>query len=460
MVGCRSSHPAADAGVSRHGTTGARRHARRVDAQRARHLQPSRAADGGRRCAVAAHPGAPRADQPRHRRGRALARRTLVRLRRPAHLHGDAAKGITFSDGTPFTSADVVFSFRVLYDPGVDSVLASAVKVNGQPLQVTATDERTVQVTLPTPFAPGLALLDSVPIFSRHELEARLEAHTFRDAWGLTTPPGTMAGLGPFVVAEHVPGQRITLARNPHYWRTDDAGAALPYLDRIVMEIVSTQDAEVLRLEAGSLDLMVQADVRPEDYAALRRLGQQGTITLSDVGVGVDPNALWFNLAPPPGRHTPGYLQRAEFRQAISSAVDRDAIVKTVYLGAAIPVFGPVTPGNRVWYSGSAPTFPYNPARARSLLAGLGLVDRNGDGLLDDQSGAPVRFSILTQHGHLRERTATVIQEQLRLAGVTADVVGLDPPSIFQHWSAGDYDSIYFGFQASAMDPANNLSNT
>ena len=51
-------------------------------------------------------------------------------------------KGVTFSDGAPFTSADVVFSFRVLYDPAVDSVLASAVKVHGQPLQVTAPDER------------------------------------------------------------------------------------------------------------------------------------------------------------------------------------------------------------------------------------------------------------------------------------------------------------------------------
>ena len=92
-MGCRSPHPTAGGGVSPHGTTGARRHARRVDAQRARHLQPSRAADGGRRCAVAAHPGAPRADQPRHRRGRALACRTLVHLRRQAHLHAGAAQG-------------------------------------------------------------------------------------------------------------------------------------------------------------------------------------------------------------------------------------------------------------------------------------------------------------------------------------------------------------------------------
>jgi len=366
-------------------------------------------------------------------------------------------KGVTFSDGAPFTAADVLFSFRALYDPSVDSVLASGMTVNGQPMQVTAPDDRTVQVTLPAPFTPAVALLDNLPILPRHQLEAALDAHTFRDAWGLKTPPGSMAGLGPFVVSEHVPGQRITLTRNPHYWRTGDEGSALPYLDRIVMEIVATQDAEVLRLQSGDIDLMVQADVRPEDYAGLRRLDQQGRLSLVDVGVGVDPNTLWFNLAPPTGRATAPYLQRPEFRQAISSAVDRDAIVKSVYLGAAVPVFGPVTPGNRVWYSSAAPTFPYDPGKARTLLAGIGLVDRNGDGTLDDPSGSPVRFSILTQRGHLRERTATVIQEQLRRAGITVDVVGLDPPSIFQRWMAGDYDSIYFGFQTSAMDPANNL---
>jgi peptide/nickel transport system substrate-binding protein len=116
-----------------------------------------------------------------------------------------------------------------------------------------------------------------------------------------------------------------------------------------------------------------------------------------------------------------------------------------------------VTPGNTRWYSAAAPTFPFDLARARSLLTGIGLVDRNADGQLEDASGAPVRFSILTQRGHLRERIATVIQEQLRQIGITVDVVGLDPPSIFQRWTTGDYDSIYFGFQSSSLDPANNL---
>lgn len=365
-------------------------------------------------------------------------------------------QGVTFSDGVPFTSADVVFSFRLLYDPSVDSVLASAVKVQGQPLRVAAPDPATVVITLPAPFAPGVRLLDNVPIFPRHQLEAALAAHTFRDAWGLTAPPGSMAGLGPFVLTEHVPGQRLTLTRNPHYWRRN-GDAQLPYLDRVVFEIVSTQDAEMLRLESGSLDAMTQADVRPEDYAALKRLRDQGALSLTDVGVGVDPNLLWFNLAPTRARSVPAYLKRPEFRQAISCAVNRDAVVSSVYLGAAVPVYGPITPGNREWYSDAVPKYAYDPARARALLAGLGLQDRNRDGVLEDASGNPVRFSILTQRGHIRERTAAVIQEQLRQAGITVDIAALDPGSIFQRWSAGDYDSIYFGFQANSLDPANNL---
>lgn len=366
--------------------------------------------------------------------------------------------GVTFSDGAPFTSDDVVFTFRALYDPAVDSALASGVMVQGKPLQVTAPDPRTVVITLPAPFSPGVALLDNVPIYPRHQLQAALDAHTFGAAWGPTTKPGSMAGLGPFVAGEYISGQRLTFTRNPHYWQKDAAGIPLPYLDAIVMEFLTTQDAEVLRLEAGSSDVMTHANVRPEDIATLRRLRGQGALQMADVGISVDPDTLWFNLTPGAAlRKARPYLQRAEFRQAISYAVDRNAIVSTVYLGAAVPVYGPVTPGNRTWYSDTAPTYPHDVARAQALLAGLGLTDRNGDGMLEDAAGQPARFSILTQRGNIRERTVTMIQEQLRLAGVAVAVVGLDPQSLFGRFGKGDYESIYHGFQASSFDPAMNL---
>jgi len=367
--------------------------------------------------------------------------------------------GVTFSDGTPFTSADVAFTFQALYDPTVESSLASGVMVQGKPLQVSTPDPRTVVITMPAPFAPGVAMLDNVPILPKHQLQAALDAKTFAKAWGITTPPGTMAGLGPFVISEYVAGQRMTLTRNLHYWRKDTAGTQLPYLDRLVMEFVSGgQDAEMLRLQAGSVDLMTQADVRPEDIAALRRLRDQGSVQLMEAGIGVDPNTLWFNLTPGNAAvKAKPYLQRAEFRRAISFAIDRDAIANTVYLGAAVPVYGPITPGNKTWYSPSAPTFPHDIARARSLLAGIGLSDRNGDGMLDDATGKPVGFSILAQRGTIRERTATMIQEQLRQIGIAVAVAALDVPALFGRFGAGDYESIYHGFQASALDPAMNL---
>ena len=366
--------------------------------------------------------------------------------------------GITFSDGTPFTSADVAFTFKALYEPSTASSLASGVTVQRKPLQVSAPDPRTVVITLPAPFAPGAAVLDNVPIFPKHLLQGALDARAFGTAWSTKTPPSSIAGLGPFVIAEYVPGQRMTFARNPRYWRKDAAGVQLPYLDRLVMEFVTGQDAEMLRVQAGAVDVMTVADVRPDDIAGLRRLRDQGAIQLIDVGVSVDPNTLWFNLTPGNAAvKAKPYLGRAEFRQAISYGVDRDAIAKTVYLGAAEAVHGPISSGNRTWYSASAPTFPYDPAKARLLLAKIGLADRNRDGTLDDGGGKPVRFSIITQAGHIRERTATMIQEQLRQLGIGVDIVALDPPSIFGRFGKGDYESIYYGFQASAFDPAMNL---
>ena len=367
--------------------------------------------------------------------------------------------GVTFSDGRPFTSADVAFTFQALYDPAVDSPVASAVRVEGKPLQITTPDPRTVIVTMPAPFAPGIALLDNVPILPKHQLQAALDAHTFAEAWGTKTPPGEMAGLGPFTMAEYVAGQRITFTRNPRYFRKDASGGALPYLDRLVLEFIAGgQDPEILRLESGAVDFMSQADVRPEDIAALRRLRDGGSLQLLEVGVSVDPNCLWFNLTPgaAAGKAKP-YLLRPEFRRAISLAVDRAAIANTVYLGAAAPVYGPITPGNKTWYAASPRTEVHDPAQAKALLAGLGLTDHNGDGRLDDWKGQPVTFSILVQRGTIRERTVTMVQEQLRQVGIGVDVVGMDVPSMFGRFGKGDYESIYHGFQASAFDPGLNL---
>lgn len=211
-------------------------------------------------------------------------------------------------------------------------------------------------------------------------------------------------------------------------------------------------------MQHGDIDLMANGEIRPEDYVGFRRVASQGNLRLIDAGIGVDPNLLWFNLSPVHAADARNaWLRSKAFRQAVSCAVDREAIVNTVHLGAAVPIYAPITPGNRTWYSAVRPACEHDLQKARALFAAAGLTDRNGDGTLEDAAGAPARFSIVTQQGHtIRQRTVSVLQEQLRQAGVGVDVTGLDPGALFARWSQGDYDAIYFGVQASATDPGLN----
>lgn len=367
-------------------------------------------------------------------------------------------EGITFSDGAPFSSADVLFSFRAVYDERVGSALASSLSVGGKPFRVRAVDPHTVEVTLPSAYAPGIGLLDALPILPEHKLKAALDDGTFATAWSLDTPPSDVVGLGPFVLESYTPGQRLTLARNARFWKTDAAGRPLPYLDRIEIQIVPDQNAEVLRLESGGVDLITD-QVRSEDLAALRDLERKGALTLVEAGVSVTPDMLWFNLKPgaAPAKDRP-WLQRDEFRRAISHAIDRQAFVDTVFLGAAVPIFGPITPGHGEWYLADLPRTDLDPARTKALLAEVGLLDRNGDNLVDDARGRTASFSILTQKGHtIRERSTALIAENLRKAGLEAHVVPVDRGDMIDRWSSGDYDAIYFSVLADSFDPGRQL---
>ena len=362
---------------------------------------------------------------------------------------------VRFSDGAPFTAADVLFTARVLFDTRVDSPLASTLRVDGKPLTFAAPDDFTVTVSLPSAFAPGLRLLDNMPILPRHKLEEALNAGSLREKARVGSTLDELAGLGPFKLVEHVAGQRLVFIRNPYYWRKDDHGRPLPYLDRLTVAILPDQNTEAVRLGAGEIDLMSNGDIRPDDYATFKRLSDEGRLKLMDAGIGLDPNFLWFNLTPQ-GKVAP-WLRDRRARQAISFAVDRQVMADTVYLGAAVPIYGPVSPGNKVWFSPSAPQYPHDASRARELLAAAGLSDRDSDGMLEDAVGRPARFSVMTQKGNtLRERGAAMIQEHLRLIGISVDIVALDVRTLQTRWMSGDYESIYMGAQASATDPALN----
>jgi peptide/nickel transport system substrate-binding protein len=367
-------------------------------------------------------------------------------------------QGVTFSDGAPFTSADVVFAFRAIYDERTGSALGDSMRVGGKPLAVSAPDASTVVVRFPSVFGPGIRLLDNLAILPRHKLEGALNAGTLSKAWDLATPPAEIVGLGPFVLKAYQPGQRLVFERNPRYWRTDARGQRLPVLDRLTLEIVPDQNAELVGLQTGQIDF-AQSEVRPEDYATLRRAADQGKLSLLDLGVGLDADSFWLNLRPNrPATAKRPWLLRTELRRAISHAVDRRSFAETVFLGAAVPVYGPITPGNQRWYSPDLPRFDYDVAASRRLLAGLGLADRDGDAVLEDRAGATAGFTIVTQKGNTAlERGAAFIAEDLRKVGLAVEVAPLDVGALIDRIERGDYDAVYYRFLTTDLDPALNI---
>ena len=86
------------------------------------------------------------------------------------------------------------------------------------------------------------------------------------------------------------------------------------------------------------------------------------------------------------------------------------------------------------------------------------MTDRDRDGLLEDAAGKPVRFAVVTQKGDtIKERTVSIIKEQLRQAGLSVDIVPMERNPLRALLGTGDYDAVYFNAQSDAFDPARNL---
>ncbi len=134
----------------------------------------------------------------------------------------------------------------------------------------------------------------------------------------------------------------------------------------------------------------------------------------------------------------------------MSQAIDRDAIVRSVYFGKAVKNWQESTAGNPAWYMPDLPHDDYDPASARRLLASLGFADRNGDGVLEDPQGHPIQFTLKTNSDNrLRVGSATFIKDDLAKVGIRVNVVPVDFNSLITNVREDfDYDAALIGLEA------------
>jgi peptide/nickel transport system substrate-binding protein len=262
-----------------------------------------------------------------------------------------------------------------------------------------------------------------------------------------------------------VAGQRLVLERNPYYWKTDTKGSRLPYLDELVFLFVPSADAQVLRFQSGDTDVI--SGLGAENFSVLSR--QKESYTLADAGPGLEYNFLFFNLNDLSGRAAPDlgrkqkWFREVRFRQAVSAAVDREAIVRLVYQGRGAALWGPVTPGNRRWVDAKVAHQPHSIDHARQLLREAGFKwssDPSGDSALLDADGSPVEFSILTSSSNAdRMKMATLIQDDLKHLGMRVQVVPLEFRSLLDRITqTKEYDACVLGLVSFDADPNSDMN--
>ncbi len=366
--------------------------------------------------------------------------------------------GLRFSDGQPFDADDVLFSFKVYLDDKIHSPQRDLLVVGGKPVEVQKIDLYTVRFTLAQPYAAAERIFDGLAMMPRRLLEKSYKEDKFASAWTLTTAAAEIAGMGPFRLKEYVPGQKIVLERNPYYWKADRSKNRLPYLDELVFLFVGNEDAQTIRFQAGDTDIISRFSA--ENYALLSKEAASRGTELFDLGPSLEYNFLVFNLNDLGSKNLgkiaakQAWFQDVKFRRAVSSAIDREGIVKLVYAGRAAPLWGNVSPSNKFWVDQTLPHPSRSLDKARELLKSAGFSWR-GDGRLLDRQGQAVEFSIIASSSNAqRSKMATIIQDDLSQLGMDVHVVPMEFRAVVDRvFQTFDYEASIMGLGGGDADP-------
>jgi len=369
--------------------------------------------------------------------------------------------GLKFSDGQPLTSSDVAFTLEATYDERNRSeVFRDALLINGKPISVKVIDGRNFQLVLPETIAAPDNYLYNIGVLPRHALEADQKAGRLSEAWKITAPPASVISSGPFVVSSAAAAERIVLKRNPYYWKRDAQGTQLPYLDELTVVVVPDANQTRVGLDQATIDIVDR--MRPTDYASL--LNAAGAVKAFDLGPSLGVDYIWFNLNPAKSDGTRlnpaklAWFSDVRFRKAVSMAVDRDSIAKSTLQGLATPLYGVVSPANRIWANPDLPKIEYSVVQAASLLQEAGFTKRGAADApeLVDAQGNRVEFSLLVPaESEPRKLMAAVIQEDLAKLGIKMQVVPIEFAAVTNAWSKSfEYEAILLGLSITDLEPS------
>lgn len=346
-------------------------------------------------------------------------------------------KGVKFHDGAPFDAAAVKYSMERQINPDHPAHSTGkypfAKNYLGNVDAIDVVDSHTVRFTLKEPMAPFLQYLthQSIRIVSPKALQE----------WGadITTHP---AGTGPYKLQEWQPGVKTVLAANEDYWR----GA--PSIKTLIYVPIVEAQARLSAITTGEIDLTY--DVPTESLNALR--SDPNVVVLEGLSAHVWYVTLNVRLDDPP-------LSNKLVRQALNYAVDKESIVKNILQGTGVVAYSPLSPVYGEYHNENVARYPYDPAKAKALLAEAGYPDGFSCKFMVPESGSGMQSPV---------EMATYIQANLAAVGVDCEIQTMEwgtylaefrnsPQMAEMSWNStiGDPDYVLYRlFHSSAFPPA------
>ncbi len=323
--------------------------------------------------------------------------------------------GIEFSDGTPIAASDVKFSLDRARDPkaGQWGFLLEAITE----IETPASNQVVLHLGRPDPTLPAALATFNTGIMPERAFMASPGKTMAEKADAFAKHP---IGSGPFMLTDWHQNVVMHLARNPHYWADGEDGKKLPYLDGIRFEIIPDDATRILKLQGGEID---GAEMIP-----LARVGELASDPAINMVLfpSTKVDYLTFMVRPSLKDGTPNPLSDTRVRQALNYALDKDAFIQVVGFGhgkATESYMSSVTPFAVL----NGPLYPYDPDKAKSLLAAAGY-----------EKG--FHLSILVRAGGADDvAVASVAQQMWGEIGVDLSLELVDAATLTARYRAGDF---------------------
>lgn len=363
---------------------------------------------------------------------------------------------LKWSDGEPLTAADSVFSYQIAKEcedqwgrcgGGALTYGSYRLATIDRTASYTALDLTTTRwVGLPGFLDQGYQTNFFTP-FPLH----RWENYSVQEIVEAEDANRKPLGWGPYRIVNWEAGERITLLRNPYYFRADEG---LPYFDQLTFIFIRyfptlDFDSALAGLQAGDCDLLSMDTYPEQKLDEVMALAQSGDLELRTIPVPIWEQ-LTFGINSSPTYTQPNFFGDLRTRQAVAHCIDRPRIVEQVFNGFTTIAEYYIPPTHPLYPPTGLASYPYDPEAGMALLEEVGWRDTTGDGLREARgvagilNGTLMKVNLYITESQIRAQVTTLIAEDLAACGIEATLIPIPSGELFENSPESPYIGMRF----------------